>query len=128
MEFKSEKGIKYYSPRGQRIYSVILFLTPNIEFNFDKLNIKHSPKENSVLIYKNTMLNSNQRNKQLIKSIKNNNSESGLLLNLYIREKSRKNKWLFNDEKYLDIEFAEKNKLNGKKKNINLEIKEKESN
>ena len=54
------------------------------------------------------MLNSNQRNKQLIKSIKNNNSESGLLLNLYIREKSRKNKWLFNDEKYLDIEFAEK--------------------
>ena len=70
-------------------------------------------------MYKNVVFNSNQLNFNLLKTIKNKNSKSGILLNLYIREKSTSGVCLFNEEKYLDIEFSQNIKLKVTEKNDN---------
>ena len=54
--------------------------------------LTHNPQENSLLIYKNTKDNSNQRISEIKKSIKNNSDNTGILLNIYVREKSNNNK------------------------------------
>ena len=123
-DLETENGINYSKPRGQRIYSVVMFLTPNIEYEFNSLNLKHNPKENSILLYKNTMLENNQRNINLKKTIINNCNNFGLVLNLYVIEKSIHNKWIYNIEKYVSIDFAQKKV---EEKNISLEILEKEN-
>lgn len=115
----NETEKKHIGTQGQRLYSVVLFFTENIEYNFSALNLTHVGKENSILMYKNVVFNSNQLNFNLLKTIKNKNSKSGILLNLYIREKSTSGVCLFNEEKYLDIEFSQNIKLKVTEKNDN---------
>lgn len=122
-DIMTEKGKLTSGKRGQRIFSCVIFLTEKIEYCFNKLMLTHNPEKNSLLIYKNTKNNSNQRMSEILKTIKNNSDNTGVLLNIYIREKSNNNNAIYDNEKFLDIEF--KKSLN-QEKNINLEIKEKE--
>ena len=113
-----EKGYKYCTKTGQRIFTVVVFLHDNINYTFDNLKYSYVSKKGSILLYNNIQDNCNDRNSDMIHSIANNNENDAIILNLYVREKSRKNKSLLNDANIVTMidESVEKN--------INLEISE----
>ena len=121
-DITTKKGKLNIVKRGQRIFSCVIFLTEKIEYCFNKLMLTHNPQENSLLIYKNIKETCNQRISEIQKSIKNNNDNSGILLNIYVREKSNNNSAIYDDENFINIDFKKSLK---EEKNINLEIKEK---
>lgn len=121
-DITTKKGKLNIEKRGQRIFSCVIFLTEKIEYCFNKLMLSHNPQENSLLIYKNTKDNSNQRISEMQKTIKNNSDNTGILLNIYVREKSNNYSAIYDDENFINIEFKKSLK---EEKNINLEIKEK---
>ena len=144
-DLTSDAGKKYCSTLGQRVYTVVLFLTKNIEYKMTKIHQKYVSHGDDLLIYKNTEEKCNQRNSMYTHSVLNKSHEHGVILNIYIREKTSNNKSIFDNEKFTtllenneikEIETKEmksnKMKINnaketgGKMDNIKLEIKEPE--
>ena len=119
-DLNTSRGFKYCEKLGQRIYSVVIFLDNDIIYKFDKYDVKINSAKNSVLIYKNTKEEINQRNNDMIHTIINTNNNPVTLVNLYIREKSRKGNSLINNSK-----FVTKVDNNIENKNIQLKITEK---
>ena len=132
-DLTSEAGKKWCDTLGQRIYTIVLFLTPNIEYNMTTLRQVYTSKKNDILIYKNSESRSNQRNNAYKHSITNNSDESGIVLNLYIREKTRSKKTIYSNEKVVTmLENMEVKEVETKPKfkdgkNINLKVMEKEN-
>lgn len=132
-DLTSHAGKKWCDTLGQRIYTIVLFLTPNIEYNMTVLQQKYVSKKNDILIYKNSEARSNQRNNAYKHSITNNSDEAGIILNLYVREKTRSKKTIFSNEKVvtmlenMKVDEVEKKPTYKDGKNINLKIMEKEN-
>ena len=84
-DLTSEIGKKYCEKIGQRMYTVVLFLTNKCIYMFNNLNIFYESKQNGLLIYKNTIDNTNKHNDRMLHTIINN--EDNIIINLYIREK-----------------------------------------
>ena len=93
-DLNSELGQKYCEKTGQRMYTIVLFLTNSPMYNFPELNVYHQGIKNSLLIYKNTVGNTTNQNHQMIHSIINN--QANIILNLYVREKDLENNFLSN--------------------------------
>jgi prolyl 4-hydroxylase len=93
-DLNSELGKKYCEKTGQRMYTIVLFLTNSTMYNFPELNVNYQGNKNSLLIYKNTIGNTNVHNDKMIHSIINN--QDNLILNLYVREKDLENNFLSN--------------------------------
>lgn len=90
----SELGKKYCEKTGQRMYTIVLFLTNSPMYIFPELNVYYQGNKNSLLIYKNTIGNTTNQNHQMIHSIINN--QDNIILNLYVREKDLENNFLSN--------------------------------
>ena len=133
-DLTTDRGMKYCSTLGQRIYTVVLFLTKNIEYKMTKIQQKYISHGDDILLYKNTEAKSNQHNSLYTHSILNKSDEHGVILNIYIREKTSNNQSIFDNEKFVKLlENSEVKETNSKKteekpeekpENINLEIKE----
>ena len=71
-DLNSELGKKNCEKTGQRMYTIVLFLTNSTMYNFTELNVNYQGNKNSLLIYKNTIGNTTNQNHQMIHSIINN--------------------------------------------------------
>ena len=91
-DLTSDRGMKYCSTLGQRVYTVVLFLTKNIEYKMTKIHQKYVSHGDDILIYKNTEEKCNQRNSIYTHSVLNKSDDPGIILNIYIREKTSNNK------------------------------------
>ena len=134
-DLTSDAGKRWCETTGQRIYTIVLFLSKNFDYNMTVLQQKYSSTQNDILIYKNTENRSNQRNDAYRHSITNNNDEAGIIVNIYIREKTRSKQSIFGNTKVVTmlenkkrekVKVEEKNPVYKDGKNINLEIMEKE--
>ena len=131
-DLTSAAGKKWCDTLGQRIYTVVVFLTENVKYNMSVLRQEYTSKKNDILIYKNSKQNSNQRNDAYKHSIVNDSDKAGIILNLYVREKSRQKNTIYQnksvvkmlDNKKIEVKEAPVYK-NGR--NINLKIMEKEN-
>ena len=135
-DLTSDVGKKYCSTLGQRVYTIVLFLTKNIEYKMTKIHQEYVSHGGDLFMYKNTEEKCNQRNSMYTHSVLNKSDEPGIILNIYIREKTSNNKSIFDNEKFTTLlentEIKEtvskdvKEKIEGKTDNIKLEIKESE--
>ena len=114
-DLNSESGKKYTSKLGQRLVTISVALSDNLVINFSNLNLKLDLQQGDVLIYKNILKQSLERDKDLEKSIICNKN-TGYLANIYIRCKNK------NNENFLEIDVKKENHEN----NINFEIIEQE--
>lgn len=85
---ETDRGKKYTSKLGQRIYTITGFLDDNITFNFPNLNKKYTGKTGQLLFYKNTLENTDTRNASMSKEI-HCSSKGGIIFNIYVRLKSK---------------------------------------
>ena len=120
-DLKTDRGVKHCTKLGQRIYTIVIFLDKDIIYNFSKLIYKYNSKKNSILLYKNTNDNDNYRNNDMSHSLINTNNNSSIVLNLYIREKTRENKFILGNNTLLNINQKKEEK---EIQNIKLEISE----
>lgn len=96
-DLNSDKGKQYTNKLGQRLYSVTLALSNNIEIAFPKINVTHKMKTGDLLFYKNVTTNTNIRDMKLERIIKNKSDENCYIANIYIRERSKSGEVLNNN-------------------------------
>ena len=83
-DLNSDAGKKYTSILGQRLFTITLLLTDNFIINFSSINTSCNLKQGDLLIYKNIMNNSLDRDSDLQRSIICKEG-TGYLANIYIR-------------------------------------------
>ena len=105
-DLTSETGKKYTATLGQRLYTISLALTDKIEINFPTINKKYILNQGDVLIYNNVNENTVIRNKNLERTIINNNSNNGFLANVYVREKTKDGKTITLYQEKIEYVFA----------------------
>jgi prolyl 4-hydroxylase len=116
----SELGKKYCDKVGQRMYTIVLFLTNSPMYIFPELNVYHQGIKNSLLIYKNTIGNTSDQNHEMIHSIINN--QDNIILNLYVREKDREKNFLSNiTQPHANVNLSANNKSATNSKKVKQE-------
>lgn len=90
-------GKKFTNKFGQRIFTITLSLSNNMEICFPNINENYILNEGDLLLFNNInrdviINNKNKlfRNMDLERTIKNNNNNIGYIANVYIREKNLK--------------------------------------
>lgn len=96
-DLQSENGKKFTSKLGQRLYTVTFALSDNISVEFPKLGLNHTMKNGEALFYKNVRDNTNVRELNVERIIKNNSNTPGYIANVYIREKSKSGLLLYDN-------------------------------
>lgn len=96
-DLNSDKGKQYTNKLGQRLYSVTLALSNNIEIAFPKINVTQKMETGDILFYKNVTTNTNIRDMKLERIIKNKSDENCYIANIYIRERSKSGEVLNNN-------------------------------
>ena len=86
-DLNTPRGKQYTNKLGQRIYTITLFLSDNIEIEYPKINLKEHFFKNNILFYKN--VKNNNRDSELERIIKNTTNETQYIANIYIREKDK---------------------------------------
>ena len=81
-DLKSAKGKEYTKILGQRLFTLTLFLSDNLTINFSNINTNCNLNQGDILIYKNVMNNSVDRDSDLQKSILCKKG-TGYLANIY---------------------------------------------
>jgi len=89
-DLHSDSGKKNTSLLGQRIATITLLLTDNIIMDFTSINTKCELNKGDLLVYKNVMDNSSERDSDLRRSIVCK-SGTGYLANIYVRTTSNNN-------------------------------------
>ncbi len=80
----TEKGKKYTKNRGQRLHTITIILSNNIQIIYPNINVNQIFSEGDCLICNNVL--NNNRHPKLEKIIENNASSNGYIANLYVRE------------------------------------------
>ena len=88
-DLNSDIGKKYTHTLGQRIYTLSLFLSDNIEVNFPSIKSVHTFQSGDLLWYKNIDNDSLNRDKDLERTIVCKKG-TGYLANIYIRYNNNK--------------------------------------
>lgn len=88
-DLKTDVGKKNTAQRGQRLYTIVVALTDNIEYSFAPLKTSILMKRGTVLSYKN-VTETKDRDISMEHRIRNNNSSTGYIMNIYLREKDLK--------------------------------------
>ena len=114
-DLNTPRGKQYTNKLGQRIYTITLFLSDNIEIEYPKINLNKIFSKNNILFYKNT--HNNNRDSELERIIKNNTNEFKYIANIYIREKDKQGN-------ILNINSFINNNNNKNNKNTNNNTKE----
>lgn len=104
-DLNSDKGKKYTSKLGQRLYTVTLALSDEIVINFPKCNTRIQMDKGDILVYNNVQPENSNRNPDLERTIINNHSTNGYIANIYIREKTKNGDFFFKiNKKITEIE------------------------
>tara|TARA_Y100000389_G_scaffold36102_1_gene30674 strand:+ start:814 stop:2955 length:2142 start_codon:yes stop_codon:yes gene_type:complete len=82
----TENGKKYTQNTGQRMFTMTLVLSDNIEINFPTIDVRETFNTGDLLIYKNTIEDKNVRDEDMERTIINSDSTLGYIANIYIRE------------------------------------------
>ena len=85
-DLNSDKGKTYTKEKGQRIYSITLILSDDIQINFTSLNLNKVFVKGDLIFIKNTINDTNNRDATLNRSIINKGSKNGYIANIYVRE------------------------------------------
>lgn len=102
-DITTENGKKYTATLGQRIYTITLFLSDNINISFPLLKQSYNFDCGDMLVYAN--VKGSNRDNQMQRSILSL-SGTGYIANIYVREKTRSGKNMLNEnakKKYLNI-------------------------
>ena len=87
-DLNSESGKKYTKNLGQRIFTVSIFLTNNILVSFPHIDVEKTFDQCSLLVYKNTITEDLERDKDLEHLIEHKMiGETGYIANIHIRSK-----------------------------------------
>ena len=84
--YKSDS--EYLNKFGQRLTTITIFFT-NTKIHFKNLNLNYNFTSGDLIYYNNCLNNSNIRNENMIKNYTNMNELDMIILNIYIREKSK---------------------------------------
>ena len=121
-DLNSDKGKQYTNKLGQRLYSVTLALSNNIEIAFPKINVTQKMETGDILFYKNVTTNTNIRDMKLERTIKNKSDENCYIANIYIRERSKTGEVLNNNIIQNTIQnINETNEKNNSETIVNIE-------
>lgn len=96
-DLNTDTGKKYTSILGQRLFTITLLLTDNLTINFSSIKTSCNLNQGDLLIYKNVMNNSLNRDTDLQRSIICKEG-TGYLANIYIRCNNK------NDEKLIELD------------------------
>ena len=88
-DITSEKGKLFIAKRGQRMRTIVLCMSENIQYSFPKSNIKVSMGYGDVLFYTNVMKDSNMRDINMTHDVVNHSDTNGYLLNIISGKKFR---------------------------------------
>ena len=88
-DLNSDKGKKYTTKYGQRLFTVTLFLSDNLEVEFPEQDLRVGYSPGDCLIYRNVLENSDTRNVKMEHTIRNKSKTTGLLANIYVRNKNK---------------------------------------
>lgn len=95
-DLDTENGKKYTENTGQRMLTITAIMSDNMCIKFPFLDIDKTYTTGDVLIYKNTLYDSNIRDPELERTIVNNDTKVGYIANIYVREYDKeKNKLYF---------------------------------
>jgi hypothetical protein len=83
-DLNSDSGKKYTSKLGQRLFTITLILSDNIEMNFSNIKSIINFNKGDLLLYKNVINNSVKRDSDMQRSIVCK-KDNGYLANIYIR-------------------------------------------
>lgn len=84
---KKTKGLE-----GQRIITITGSLSNMIEYKFPETSNYVEVNRGDLLIYKNTIKDTNIRDPKMKKSIENRSNNDGIIFNIYVREKNKDGK------------------------------------
>ena len=106
-DLNTDTGKKYTSILGQRLFTITLLLTDNLTINFSSIKTSCNLNQGDLLIYKNVMNNSLNRDTDLQRSIICKEG-TGYLANIYIRCNNKNDEKLIElDETYIEEENME---------------------
>ena len=107
-DLESERGKKYTSVLGQRVFTLSLFLSDNIVVSFPSLKTSYHFNSGDFLIYNNVTDTTFNRDKDLSRTIVSL-SGIGHVANIYVRGKSKSGEVLINDtyKDNLELEITE---------------------
>ena len=107
-DLKTEKGKKYTSALGQRVFTISLFLSDNLKVSFPSLKTSCNFKSGDFLVYNNVIDTTLNRDKDLARNIVSS-SGTGYLANIYVRAKSKSGEVLITDahKKNIELEITE---------------------
>ena len=88
-DLNSDRGKKYTEKYGQRLFTVTLFLSDNLEVEFQEQDLRVGYSPGDCLIYRNVFENSDTRNVKMEHTIRNKSKTTGLLANIYVRNKNK---------------------------------------
>jgi prolyl 4-hydroxylase len=91
-DLNSDRGKKYTTKYGQRLFTVTLFLSDNLDVEFPELDLCVGYSPGDCLIYRNVLENSDTRNVKMEHIIRNKSKTTGLLANIYVRNKNKNGK------------------------------------
>lgn len=90
-DLTTEKGLKYTEKKGQRMYTITVVLSNDIEINYFRLKNSKTYQKGEALICKNTIENTNIRDPNLELTVINKGENIGYIANIYIREYNNNN-------------------------------------
>jgi prolyl 4-hydroxylase len=88
-DLNSDNGKKYTEKYGQRLFTVTFFLTDNLEVAFPAIDISVGYSPGDCLIYRNVLEDSDTRNVKMKHTIRNTGDSTGLLANIYVRNRNK---------------------------------------
>ena len=126
-DINSEKGKQYTAKLGQRMYTLSLILSDNINIKFPDITESYTLKKGDIMFYKNTIDNSNERDNELNRIIVST-SNTGYLANIYVREKDVNSNSIINNNDMINlIQNAIKNNTSNTREDVSLKVTELEN-
>ena len=84
-DVESETGKKYTSRLGQRLQTITIILKNKVNYYFNNLEMNYDLEDGDLLLYDNVE-ETNQRDSNMIHTIRNRSQEESCIVNIYVRE------------------------------------------
>ena len=84
-DIESETGKKYTSRLGQRLQTITIVLKNKVNYFFNNLEMDYDLEEGDLLLYDNVE-ETNQRDSNMIHTLRNRGQEETCIVNIYVRE------------------------------------------
>ena len=113
-DIESDTGKKYTARLGQRLQTITIVLKNEVNYRFNNLEMGYELSEGDLMLYDNVE-NTNQRDSNMIHTIRNMTKGESVIMNVYVRECDSngvrsKNKGVFNVDIDENIKMIKKEK------------------